>query len=81
MAEIAVKGDVLLVKPIVGMNQVTALSSVKRFKSRSFVNLSLTCLSFYLDGTRKKIISFRILRGKDPLPEHVFQFILNNQRD
>lgn len=81
MAEIAVKGDVLLVKPIVGMNQVTALSSVKRFKSRSFLNLSLTCLSFYLDGVRKEIISFRILRGKDPLPEDVFKFILNNQRD
>lgn len=81
MAEIAVKGDVLLVKPLVGMNQVTALSSVKRFKSRCFLNLSLTCLSYYLDGVRKEIISFRILREKDPLPEHVFQFILNNKRD
>lgn len=81
MAEISVKGDVLLVKPINGTHQVTTLSSVKCFKSRSFLNLSLTRLSYYLDGARQEIVSFRILRDKEPLPEHVFQFILNNKRE
>lgn len=80
MAEIAVKGDVLLVKPIIGLHKVTSLSSVKHFKSRSFLKLSLTSLSFYLDGSLTKIISFRILQEKDPLPEQVFQFILENKR-
>lgn len=76
MADIAVKGDILLINQFFSPCKVTSIKSVRAVKTRSFLHFSVTSLTYSLDGNRGKIILFeRTARGQRP--EEIIKFIRN----
>lgn len=77
MADIAVKGDILLINQIFSPCKVTSIKSVRAVRTRSFLHLSVTSLTYILDGSKGKIILFERLRSKGNKPEEIIKFIRN----
>lgn len=76
MADIAVKGDILLINQFFSPCKVTSIKSVRAVKTRSFLQFSITSLTYSLDGNRGKIILFES-NSKGTRPEEIIKFIRN----
>ena len=77
MADIAVKGDILLINQIFCPCKVTSIKSVRAVKTRSFLKFSVTSLTYFLDGSKGKIILFERLKSGRDEPEAIIKFIRN----
>jgi hypothetical protein len=77
MADIAVKGDILLINQIFSPCKVTSIKSVRAVRTRSFFHLSITSLTYILDGSKGKVILFERLKSKGSKPEEIIKFIRN----
>ncbi len=77
MADIAVKGDILLINQFFCPCKVTSIKSVRAVRTRSFLRFSITSLTYILDGSKGKIILFERQRSKGSKPEEIIKFIRN----
>lgn len=75
MADISVKGDVLLINQLFCPCKVTSIKSVRQIKTRKFYRFSVTSLTYFLDGNKGKIILFKRLRTEGNEPETIIKLI------
>lgn len=75
MADISVKGDVLLINQLFRPCKVTSIKSVRQIKTRKFLHVSVTSLTYFLDGHKGKIILFKRLKTEGNEPETIIKLI------
>lgn len=76
MADIAVKGDILLINQIFSPCKVASIKSVRAVKTRSFLRLSVTSLTYFLDGNKGKILLFERVKSGNK-QDNIIKFIRN----
>lgn len=77
MADIAVKGDILLINQSFSPCKVTSIKSVRAVRTRSFLHFSVTSLTYILDGSKGNIILLERQRSSRSKPEEIIKFIRN----
>ena len=75
LADISIKGDVVLINQLFKPCKVTSIKSVRQIRTRKFLNYSLTSLTYYLDGNKGKIILFKHSNRPGSEPEVIIRHI------
>lgn len=77
MADLAVKGDALLISQFSRPCKVTLIKSVKSIRTRRFLQFSVTSLTFSLDGNKGKVFLLKRIRPEGNKPESIIKFIMD----
>lgn len=76
LADIAVKGDVLMINQLFKPCSVTSVTSIRDIKTHKFLSLTFTRLTYYLDGKKGTICLVKRLVKPGTEPELIIRTLL-----
>jgi hypothetical protein len=76
LADIAVKGDILLISRLFKPCTVTSLNSISEIKTYRFLKFTFTRLTYYIDGKKGNILVFKRVSNAATAPEAIIRTVL-----
>ena len=76
IADVTAKGDALLVNQFSHPCKVTSIKSVSKVKTLHLFSFSVTSLTFFLDGDKRKVLLINKNSQKQNKPDSIIRFIM-----
>lgn len=76
LADIAVKGDILMITRLFKPCTVTSLNNIAEIKTHHFLKFTFTRLTYYIDGKKGNILVFKRVSQKSTAPEAIIRTVL-----